>query len=360
MLNVEDDPTPSELSQEPKEGFNLGEILEDETDKANRIKENQKAVATKEMASYYLAQMNHGLTTDFIKKARAQSEGVSITDDTTTTTNDEIHLGSFSNPQPAKRGRGRPKKVNFDTNNNETIPVKGDEYSPLAHELANKRLDELNNRQSTPTTPIASRDSTPIKKRVDRGVSYNSVGSEDDPEVMEKLRILKRLDLTYKYHPHLLESCPRKKPWGIDASIKALQDEERRVQFEKNSDNALEVLKQLDVLVHFGIEQVCVQGFDYRAEGLAAKAKQSQADAMEIFQNLAIKYGDYFTMSPESQYFFRIVQNTAAVIQMNSMVAKQQERMRGVQSEAGKPGGGSPPLKPEQFRDMVNNKYKDL
>lgn len=278
--------------------------------------EDPLALAPEEVGEY-LAQMNHALTRDFIGKA---SGNVVITD-----ADDEEDLDPILNKTSvniAKKPRGRPKKVSFTAPNFDKSIKTDDDYRRAGQQLADKKMADLESARV-----VRLRESQEVPKPKQKHVSYVfGADTEDDPELTEKLKVLKRLDLSYKYYPQLLEGCLRKKPWDLNCSLKTLQEEEKRVEFEKSTESALEILKKLDILVHYGVEKACTSAFDVRAEGLAKRAAESQAEALETLQSLSIKYGQYLVLSPESKYIIRVIQNAATVIQLNNLSMSSQKR----------------------------------
>lgn len=295
----------------------------------------------------YLAQMNHSLTREFIGKA---SGNVVITD----ADDEEAPLLNKTSVSITKKARGRPKKVvSFTTPTFDNSLKTDEDYSRAGQQIADRKIAELEAKSRQKDLP------DPPKPK-QKHVSY-VFGSEteDDPELIEKLKILKRLDLSYKYYPQLLEGCMRKKPWDLNCTLKTLQDEEKRVEFEKNTESALEILKKLDVLVHYGIEKVCTSAFDVRAEGLAKRAAESQAEALETLQSLSIKYGHHLVLSPESKYLIRVIQNAATVIQINNLGMTSQKRSEYDPDHVGSSPNGTK-MDSKVLEDLLKTKYGNL
>jgi hypothetical protein len=323
-----------------EEKVELGESLENVSTEVN------EGLAPEEVGEY-LAQLNHSLTREFIGKA---SGNVTITD----ADDDESPPLNKTSVTIAKKPRGRPKKVvSFTTPTFDDSPKSDGDYKRVGQQIADRKIAELEAKSRQKDLP------EPPKPK-QKHVSYVfGAETEDDPELTEKLKVLKRLDLSYKYYPQLLEGCARKKPWDLNCSLKTLQEEEKRVEFEKNTESALEILKKLDILVHFGIEKVCTSAFDVRAEGLAKRAAESQAEALETLQSLSIKYGHHLVLSPESKYIIRVIQNAATVIQMNNIGMTSQKRAEYDSDHV----GSSPPgtkMDAKVLEELMKTKYGNL
>ncbi len=299
-----------------------------------------------EVVGEYLAHMNHALTREFIGKA---SGNVTIESEEEHT----IPLDKTS-VTITKKPRGRPKKtVSFTTPSFENTLKTDEDYKQAGQQITDRKISELE-------AKVRQRDSSEPPKPKQKHVSYVfGADTEDDPELTEKLKVLKRLDLSYKYYPQLLEGCVRKKPWDLNCSLKALQEEEKRVEFEKNTESALEILKKLDILVHYGIEKVCTSAFDVRAEGLAKRAAESQAEALETLQSLSIKYGHHLVLSPESKYIIRVIQNAATVIQLNNLSMTSQKRSENNTDYVGSSPIGSK-MDERVLEELMRTKYGSL
>lgn len=299
----------------------------------------------------YLAQMNHSLTREFIGKASGDVLIIDAEND-----GDQDSSLNKTSVNIAKKPRGRPKKaVTFASPIIDNEPKSDEHYRVEGQKLADKRIAEMDAKMKK-----SMYGNTPDPKTKVKHVSYAfGVDTEDDPELTEKLKILKRLDLSYKYYPQLLDGCYRKKPWDLNCSLKTLQEEEKRVEFEKNTESALEILKKLDVLLHFGVEKVCTSAFDVRAEGLAKRAAESQEEALETLQSLSIKYGHYLVLSPESKYLIRVIQNAATVIQLNNMSMSSHKRADSNPDLVGSTPTGNK-MDAKVLEELMRTKYASL
>lgn len=223
---------------------------------------------------------------------------------------------------PAKRGRGRPRKnsgtaVTFDMPREETRDTQSLPFlEPLqkSRKMSNKEREKV---EQKILDFAFSPNETNTTSKSQKAQTYDYAdGNDEDPELVEKTKLLKQIEMYHNFYPDIKESCPRKSKWSLRVSLKDMLDELQRCKQKLSIDRAFQAMLTADKFLNFAVEQgVCYMG--YPAHGLAAQAAASQDMVMDELRELSIKYVDWFDMGPEARYCIKLLQRVNFVIQQN-------------------------------------------
>lgn len=188
--------------------------------------------------------------------------------------------------------------------------------------LVNKKMEDLERRRSEKVENDKKKYNFP-KDAAPKVAWDEGVTGGDDEEDKERSRLYKDVEDNHRLWPHLKEGC--KKKLTPRSSVRDLEDELQRCQNVKKTDKALMAMKAFDIFSAKVTEYVLYDCLNWRdAEGLGELAEATQGACEDTLKELAVKYRDRLSMSPEVAYLFFSAMRLRMVMKANK--ERRQER----------------------------------
>jgi len=255
---------------------------------------------------------------------------------------DTNSLVGFPDEMPKKRPVGRPRgsgrkktysQIHQDIQQQQQqqqqdksapIAIPPQEQPDYIAPLVNKKMEDLERRRNEKVENDKKKYNLPKDAAAAPKVAWEEgVTGGDDEEDNERSRLYKDVEDNHRLWPHLKEGC--KKKLTPRSSVRDLEDELQRCQNVKKTDKALMALKAFDVFSANITEYLLVYGLKmHDFEGLGELAEATQGACEDTLKELAVKYRDRLSLSPELAYLFFSAMRASAVAKANR--ERRQER----------------------------------